>query len=66
MNEDLKRIKKLYGEKMAHLCRELFPSLLEEKGDLPRLLETYFAPNCQLCEDIHPFYIKKQGKKKIF
>jgi len=52
MNEDLKRIKKLYGEKMAHLCRELFPSLLEEKGDLPRLLETYFAPNCQLCEDI--------------
>ena len=31
MNEpdDLKLIKKLYGEKMMHLCRTLFPSLLE-------------------------------------
>ena len=29
MNEDLKIIKKHYGEKMMHLCRELFPTLLQ-------------------------------------
>ena len=30
--DDLKLIKKHYGEKMAHLCRDLFPTLLEEEG----------------------------------
>lgn len=32
MNDDLKIIKKYYGEKMSHLCRTLFPTILEEKG----------------------------------
>ena len=30
MEEDLKEIKKKYGEKMAHYCREQFPILLEK------------------------------------
>ena len=30
--DDLKKIKKDYGEQMAHLCRSLFPTILEHKG----------------------------------
>lgn len=30
--DDLKQIKKEYGENMAHLCRELFPTILETPG----------------------------------
>lgn len=32
MNNDLKWIKKHYGEKMMHLCRDYLPSLLEKEG----------------------------------
>lgn len=39
MNYDLKMIKKYYGEDMAHLCRELFPTLLEKEGLLLNLIE---------------------------
>ena len=38
MNYDLKQIKDKYGEKMMHLCRELFPTLLETEGLLFKLL----------------------------
>ena len=51
--KDLKRIKKLYGEKFMHLCRELFPSILEQEGLLPIVLESCFEPNTRtLYEDI--------------
>ena len=52
MNQDLKIIKKKYGEKMAHLCRELFPTLLETDGLLLKLLLDNFEPNHNLYEDI--------------
>ena len=52
MQGDLKRIKKRYGEKMAHLCRELFPTLLETDGLLYELISSKFAPNKFLYEDI--------------
>ena len=32
MKNDLKIIKRKYGEKMMHLVRELFPTLLEDEG----------------------------------
>ena len=48
MNQDLKIIKKKYGEKMAHLCRELFPTLLETDGLLLKLLLDNFEPNHNL------------------
>ena len=38
--EDLKVIKKKFGEDMMRLCRKLFPSLLEEKGLLSSRWET--------------------------
>ena len=52
MNSDLKLIKKKYGEKMSHLCRELFPIILEQEGLLPKLLLDHFEPNHLLYEDI--------------
>ncbi|MBO7527797.1 MAG: hypothetical protein J6T74_07920 [Clostridia bacterium] len=51
-NEDLKYIKKHYSEKMAHLCRELFPTLLETPGLLTGLLEQAFAHSSSLADDI--------------
>mgnify|MGYP003304220615 CR=1 FL=1 len=52
MNQDLKIIKKKYGEKMMHLCRTLFPTILEEEGLLPKLLESKFYPSRYLYYDI--------------
>ena len=42
---ELKIIKKQYGEDLMHLCRELFPTLLEQKGLLLGLLNRYFSNN---------------------
>ena len=50
--DDLKEIRKHYGEKMFHLCRDLFPTILETKGLLYHIIETHFARSKQLCEDI--------------
>ena len=52
MIKDLEIIKKKYGEQMAHMCRELFPSILEEEGKLPELLQANFAVSKNLCSDI--------------
>ena len=52
MNEDLKIIKKKYGEGMAHFCRDYFPILLEKKGLLPNLLFKKFEPSKILYDDI--------------
>ncbi len=52
MNQDLKIIKKKYGEEMAKLCREFFPTLLETEGLLPKLLLNTFEPNHSLYKDI--------------
>ena len=52
MNKDLEIIKKYYGENMAHLCRELFPSVLEKEGVLSKLLLKKFYPNKLLYDDI--------------
>ncbi len=51
MNEDLKRIKKKYGEDMMHLCRDLFPTILEHEGLLSKLIEENFAPNKSLYQE---------------
>ena len=52
MQYDLKMIKKKYGEKMSHLCRTLFPSILETEGLLYSLLESKFHPSKFLYDDI--------------
>lgn len=52
MLKDLVWIKKHYGEKMMHLCRELFPVVLEREGELPKILDEHFARNRNLASDI--------------
>ena len=53
-NTDLKYLKKHYGEKFAHLCRELFPTILEHEGMLSEIISRYFAPTRSLYEDVLP------------
>ena len=51
-NQELKQIKKIYGEEMMHLCKKLFPTILEEEGKLFSILSEHFAYNKFLYEDI--------------
>ena len=48
MNSELKQIKKLYGEDMMHLCRRLFPTVLETEGVLLETLTRVLAPTSRL------------------
>ena len=52
MNEELKIIKKKYGEKMAHFCRDYFATILETDGLLLKLMLEHFEPSHDLYEDI--------------
>ena len=52
MINDLKVIRKKYGEKMYHFCRESFPTLLEEPGKLLKLLSDNFHESHSLFDDI--------------
>ncbi len=52
MNEELRKIKKIYGEEMMHMCRIMFPTILEEEGLLLSILEANLAPTHSLAKDI--------------
>lgn len=52
IEKDLKWIKKHYGEKMMHLCRKLFPKILQNEGSLSSILEKHFEHNRHLADDI--------------
>ena len=52
MNEELKKIKKKYGEELMHLCRKLFPTILETPNLLYSILEEHFAFSKMLASDI--------------
>ena len=52
MIDDLKVIRKKYGERMYHFCRESFPTLLEEPGKLSKLLSDNFHESHSLFDDI--------------
>ena len=66
MNSDLKLIKKKYGENMSHLCRKLFPTILEQEGLLPKLLLAHFEPNHFLYEDIVEHNVVNSFKNYIY
>ena len=66
MREDLKIIKKKYGEKMANLCRRLFPTLLEEEGLLSKLLLDHFDQSHSLYEDIINQHKESEFKNYIY
>ncbi len=46
--DDLKYIKKHYGENFAHLCRSLFSTILQNEGMLSKLISESFAPSRDL------------------
>ena len=50
MNSELKKIKKLYGEKFAHWCRDKFPTILSYEGRLLEILQNLFYPTKSLWE----------------
>lgn len=50
--DELKKIKKLYGEKFAKLCGERFPTILNTPGMLLEILQEHFYPSRTLYEDI--------------
>ena len=53
MNEELKNIKKLYGEKMMHLCRNLFPTIIDNyPGRLEQILKEHFNISKFLYDDL--------------
>lgn len=66
MNQDLKIIKKKYGEDMAKLCRELFPTLLETEGLLSYLILDNFEPDHNLYKDIINQEIENDFKNYIY
>ena len=66
MNNDLKIIKKKYGEKMMHFCRDLFPTILEIEGLLPKLLMDNFNENHYLYDDIVKNEMQFEFKNFIF
>ena len=52
MSKELNQIKKIYGEEMMHLCRELFPTILEQEGLLLSILKNNIAPTHSFATDI--------------
>ncbi len=52
MNDELKEIKKIYGEEMMHMCREMFPTILEQEGRLLAFLKERIAPTHSFASDI--------------
>ena len=48
LSSELKKIKKLYGEEFMHYCRQYFPIILEEEGELLKILQSIFAGNSKI------------------
>ena len=65
-NEDLKQIKKIYGEEMMHLCRSLFSTILEQPGLLYSLLEKNIAPTRNFAFDIKENSLQEAFKNYIY
>lgn len=60
-DKELEYIKKYYGEQMMHMCRVMFPRILETEGVLKKILTENFLPCHHLAEDI-----VKQGAETEF
>ena len=48
LSSELKKIKKLYGEEFMHYCRQNFPTILDEQGELLKILQSIFAGNSKI------------------
>ena len=66
-SKELKKIKKKYGESFMRLCRELFPTILEQEGKLEEILLLTFANNSRtLGEDIKQNYLEDDFRDFIY
>ena len=64
---ELKKIKKIYGEKFKNLCRSMFPVILEQEGTLLNILEKRFSHNCNsLYESLTENGLETEFKNLIF
>ena len=66
MIDDLKMIKKYYGEDMSHLCRSLFSTILEESGELYKIITSKFSPSKFLYNDLVKYNITNIFKDYIY
>ena len=66
MNKELTQIKKIYGEEMMHLCRELFPTILEQEGLLLSILTSNIAPTHSFATDIKENNLYEDFKSYIY
>ena len=66
MTKELEKIKKRYGEQFAHMCRELFPTILEEEGLLLSILDKRFTPSRKLYQDIQVQHKEDDFKSFIY
>lgn len=64
--DDLKIIRKKYGEKMAHFCRDNFASLLEESGLLSGIFLDHFYESHLLYDDIVAQQKENEFKNYIY
>ena len=63
--DDLKLIKDKYGENMAHLCRSLFPTILEKEGQLFKIMSENFQYSRDLYKDIIEFNLVDEFEEHI-
>ncbi len=64
--DDLKLIKEKYGEKMMHLCRTLFPTILEIPGLLFQILSNHFEFDKSLYDDIVEYAMEAEFKDYVY
>ena len=64
---ELKKVKKIFGETFKNLCRELFPVILENEGELLKILEKNSSHNCNsLYESITENKLESEFKEFIY
>ncbi len=66
MKNELKMIKKLYGEQMVHYCRDNFATILEEDGVLLHILTSNFNPSHNIYNDLYLSRSLDEFKNFIF
>ena len=64
--QELRKIKKLYGEAMSRFCRDNFSTILEEEGRLLEILTNKFEPNHDLYNDLVESNLQLEFKNYIF
>jgi len=67
MDKTLKKIKKKYGEKMSHFCRNNFSTILNNNPKLLIvLLEELFYPNHELYKDLTKYHLEEDFINYIY